>query len=280
MTHTQTADTTVPPALTFNVQDGIGTLTMTRSKQRNPFSPDFQADMARFLEEIRSRDDIDALILTGADGTFSGGGDVKAMSQSHAVKSPPVEKNRTRIYKLHDWLQVLRTIDIPVIAAVDGPAYGGGFGLALCADFILCTPRARFCSVFCRIGVIPDCGVLFTLPRMIGMQRAKEIMYTGRPVDAAEAKALGIVMDIVAPEQLMPASVVLAKRMQQSSRAAFGMTKRIANQAFDSDASAHIEMEAAGQAICLASDYHKDAARRFAEKRPLRFNWERPEAAE
>ena len=280
MNQAQIADTSLPPAVTFSVQDGIATLAMTRPKQRNPFSPEFQADMARFLQDIRRREDIDALILTGADGIFSGGGDVKGMNQSHAVKSPPVEKNRTRIYKLHDWLQILRTIEIPVIAAVDGPAYGGGFGLALCADFILCTPRARFCSVFCRIGIIPDCGVLFTLPRMIGMQRAKEIMYTGRPVDAAEAKALGIVMDIVEPEQLMPASGALTKRMQQSSRAAFGITKRIANQAFDVDASGHIEMEAAGQAICLASEYHKDAAQRFAEKRPLRFNWERPEAAE
>ncbi len=277
---TAAADTALPPAVACSVQGGIATLTMMRSKQRNPFSPEFQADMAHHLREIRGREDIDALILTGADGIFSAGGDVKGMSQSHAVTSPPVERNRTRIHKLHDWLQILRTIEIPVIAAVDGPAYGGGFGLALCADFILCTPRARFCSVFCRIGVIPDCSVLFTLPRMIGMQRAKEIMYTGRPVDAAEAKAIGIVMDVVAPEQLMPASLALAKRMQQSSRAAFGITKRIANQAFDVDASAHIEMEAAGQAICLASDYHKDAARRFAEKRPLRFNWERPEAAE
>ncbi len=265
-----TADNTV----VLDVTDGIATVTMNRPKQRNAFTDDFKRQMASVVDDVRVREDIDALILTGRDGVFSAGGDVKSMGARAAGEAPPPDVNRRRIYALHHWIQELRTIEIPTIAAVDGPAYGGGFGLALCCDFVLATPRARFSSVFGRIGLVPDCSVFFTLPRMVGLQRAKEIMYTARAVDANEAKDLGIVLSLHEPDDLIAAALVLAKRMQLASGPAFGATKRIANQAFDLDANALIEMEATAQAVCLATDYHRDAARRFSEKRGLKFNWE------
>ena len=104
-------------------------------------------------------------------------------------------------------------------------------------------------------------------------------MYTGRPLDAHEAKDIGIVMEIHPAEDLAAAALTLARRMQQGSRAAFGLTKRIVNQSFDIDAGGLIEMEAAGQAICLSSAYHADAVGRFKAKQPLKFNWEAVEAA-
>ncbi|MFT5507302.1 MAG: 2-(1,2-epoxy-1,2-dihydrophenyl)acetyl-CoA isomerase [Hyphomicrobiaceae bacterium] len=266
--------TETPGPLSLDVTDGIATLTMARAKQRNPFTQEFKDQIADLLRDIQNRNEIDVLILTGTDGIFSAGGDVKGMGVRAKGEAPPPDYDRRRIYALHDWLQMLRNIEIPTIAAVDGPAYGGGFGLALCCDFILATPRAKFCSVFGRIGLVPDCSVFFTLPRMVGAQRAKEIMFTARAVEASEAMALGIVLELHEPDDLMAAARALAKRMQKGSRTALGATKRIANQAFDVDANALIEMEASAQAVCLASDYHKDAAIRFSEKRPLLFNWE------
>ena len=265
---------TQSPPLTLEVTKGIATLTMTRPKQRNPFTPDFVERIATSLKEVQSRRDIDVLILTGSDGIFSAGGDVKRMGARAQGDAPPPDHDRQRIYDLHEWLQLLRTIEIPTISAVDGPAYGGGFGLALCCDFVLATPRAKFCSVFGRIGLVPDCSVLFTLPRVVGSQRAKEIMFTARAIDATEARDLGIVLSLHAPDALMEAARAFATRMQAASRVALGATKRIINQSFDLDAQALIEMEASAQALCLASDYHKDAAIRFSEKRPLKFNWE------
>ena len=262
-------------ALTLEVYDGIAVLTMARPKQRNPFTQDFRDQIATSLGEIKARDDVDVLILTGSDGIFSAGGDVKAMGARAAGEAPPPDHDRQRLYGLHEWLQALRTIEIPTIAAVDGPAYGGGFGLALCCDFVIATPRAKFCAVFARIGLVPDCSVFFTLPRIVGLQRAKELMFTARAIDAEEARDLGVVMEVHPESELLSAAKRLAKRMQKASRAAIGATKRIANQAFDLDANALIEMEASAQAVCLASAYHKDAATRFAEKRPLLFNWEK-----
>jgi len=267
------------PAIDFTVQDGIGIATMARPKQRNAFTPEFLQCIQDIVADVKSRDDVDALILTGTDGVFCAGGDIKGMVERHKSGGAPTEDMRERLYDLHSWLQPLRNLNVPVIAAVDGPAYGGGFGLALCADFILASETASFCSVFCRIGLMPDCAVLFTLPRMVGIQRAKEIMYTGRPLDAQEAKQIGIAMDVVPAEALQAEAMKLARRMQQGSKTAFSLTKKIANQAFDTDANGLVEMEAAGQAICLSSGYHADAVGRFVEKQPLKFNWEAEEAA-
>ena len=190
------------------------------------------------------------------------------------------EADRRRMYQLHDWFQVLLNLEVPVIAAVDGAAYGGGFGLALGCDFVLASDRARFCCVFQRIGLVPDVGCLFTLPRIVGLQKAKEIAYTARPILADEAKDLGIVMDVYPPEDLMDAALALAGRLAQASTPAIGATKRILNQSFNLDAHALIEMEAAAQAIFFTTDYHKDAVRRFVDKEQLAFNWEAMDKAE
>jgi len=268
------------PAIELAIEDGVAIATMMRPKQRNPFSADFLACMADIITECGRNDEIKALILTGTEGVFCAGGDIKGMVERAQKGDFPAEDIRARLYDIHDWIQPLRNLSIPVICAVDGPAYGGGFGLALCADFILASENASFCSVFCRIGAIPDCGVLFTLPRMVGIQRAKEMMYTGRPIDAREAKDIGIAMDVYPTGTVLAEAKALARRMQDASGAAFAITKRIANQTFDNDAMTHVEMEAAGQSICLSSEYHKDAVNRFVEKQPLRFNWEAREAAE
>lgn len=260
--------------ITLDVKDGIATMTMARPKQRNPFTPEFKERIAALMLEIQSRNDIDVLILTGSGGVFSAGGDIKSMVARAQGDAPPPDFNRSRMYTLHHWLQAFRTLELPVIAAVDGPAFGGGFALALCCDLVLATPRTRFCSVFGRIGLVPDCSVFFTLPRIVGLQRAKELMFTCRVVEATEAKDLGIVMELHEHDDLSAAALKLAKRMQKGSKAALGITKRITNQAFDLDANALVEMEAAAQAICAASDYHKDAAKRFVEKEPLLFNWD------
>ena len=127
---------------------------------------------------LKANDDVRVVILPGEGGVFCGGGDLNFLNSTERSTL----QDRDRIHELHDWFQILFNLEKPVIAAVDGAAYGGGFGLALGADFILLSERARLCSVFSRIGLIPDVGVIFALPRVVGLQRAKEIAMTGRPV--------------------------------------------------------------------------------------------------
>ncbi|MCY1240457.1 Carnitinyl-CoA dehydratase [compost metagenome] len=167
-------------------------------------------------------------------------------------------------------------LEMPVIAAVNGPAIGAGFGLALAADFILCAPDAYFRASFSRVGLVPDTGLFFTLPRIVGLQLAKDIIFTGRKVDVAEALALRIARAVHPGERLMDESIALARRLAQGPTAAIGASKRILNQSFHLDARALVEMEAAAQAIFFHSDFHRQAIDDFASGTPFRYDWERP----
>ena len=260
-------------AITFEERDGIGIITMNQPKRRNALSPEMRADFAKLLPSLQFNTGLGAVILKGTEGVFCAGGDLKALAENLGKRDTSLD--RQRFYHHHEWFQKLLNLEIPVIAAVDGAAYGAGFSIALSADFILCSDRAKMCCVFPRIGLVPDLGAFFTLPRMVGLQRAKEIMFTGRPLDAQEAKQLGIAMDVHGTDDLMDATMELAGRLCKANTRAIGATKRIVNQSFNLDAQALIEMEAAAQAVQLSSDYHQNAIKGFLNKQPLAYDWER-----
>ncbi|MGD9862399.1 MAG: enoyl-CoA hydratase/isomerase family protein [Pseudodonghicola sp.] len=257
--------------LTYEVHGHTAVITFTRPQVRHALDLAMRGEIAALMPRIRADRTLRALVITGSGGAFCAGGDLKALSEEER----PVEDNRERIALLHTWFTELSNLELPVIAAVDGPAYGAGFNLALAADFVLASPRARFCAVFGRIGLVPDLGGFFLLPRIVGLARAKELVMTARSFDAAEARELGIVLEIHAPEALMDAAFALARRFDQASRLATGLSKTILNQALHSDQRALADMEAMAQALCLASDYHKEAVQRFLDKQPLDFDWDR-----
>jgi len=161
-----------------------------------------------------------------------------------------------------------------VIAAVDGPAFGAGFNLALACDFILGTPRTRFCAVFGRIGLVPDLGGFFLLPRIVGLQRAKELVFSARELAADEAQQMGILFAIHEPQALEPAALAMAQRFAQASTGSIGMAKNILNRSFNLDQDTLAELESYAQAVAIESDYHGDAVERFKAKQPLSFVWE------
>ena len=260
-----------PPVLTA-IADGIGTITLNRPEARNALSKDMRPALAAAVTQMRDDPQVYAVILTGAGGAFCSGGDISGMLDS--TRTGLVFRNNMR--ELHQWLPELVNMEKPVIAAVDGPAFGAGLSLALAADFVLATRRARFCAVFGRIGLIPDLGAMHLLPRIVGLQKAKELVFTARTVEAEEAKQLGMVFDIVDDgAALTVAAQALAKRFGEASTAAIGMAKTIMNQSFESDARTLAEMEAYAQSMCRGSPYHQEAIRRFKAKEPLRFDWDR-----
>ena len=260
-------------AISFEEKDHIGIITMNQPERRNALSPEMRQDFAELIPTLQYDTGLGAIILRGAEGVFCAGGDLKALAAG--LDNRNTLDDRQRFYRYHDWFQKLLNIEIPVIAAVDGAAYGAGFSMALSADFILCSNRAKLCCVFPRVGLVPDVGAFFTLPRMVGLQKAKEIMFTGRPLDAMEAMDLGIAMEVHQTDDLMNAAMELAERLCKASTPAIGATKRILNQSFNLDANALIEMEAAAQAVCLSSDYHSNAIQGFLNKTPMAYDWER-----
>lgn len=258
-------------ATQLTVTNEIAILTLTRPEKRNALDLVMRREIGEAVHELQGDHTVKALIITGAGGAFCAGGDLKSLSEFRR----PAAANRARIRDLHAWFADLVNFEKPVIAAVDGPAFGAGFNLALAADFILATPRAQFCAVFGRIGLVPDLGGFFLLPRIVGLQRAKEIVFSARTIAADEARSLGIVYEIHSPQHLLDAAMQLAERFRAASTLAVGIAKSILNQAFHLDQRALIELEAYGQAVCLDSAYHEDAVARFLSKQPLAFDWDR-----
>lgn len=260
---------------TYALQDGIATFTLNRPEARNALSAEMRLDFTDLVAEVDGNDDVKVLVVTGAGGVFCAGGDTKAMAAGLGDSMT----RRRRIDDLHAWLERFYDLDCPVIAAVDGPAFGGGFSLALVCDFVLAANRARFCSVFGRIGLAPDMALALTLPRIVGMQRAKELMYTGRSIDAVEALDLGLVLSVHEPDALMDAAYDLAGRLAQGSKSAIAATKRLAQRGFSGDYRDMAEMEAGTQPMLFDTDFHREAIRRFAEKQPPLYDWDRMDRA-
>lgn len=261
-------------ALKITRDGGVVTLTMNQPQSRNALSDPMRAAFVKVLPDLSADPDLQAVILTGAGGYFCAGGDLKQMLANHkAGRVSGAEDILPRMKQLHGWLKLLRDLPVPVIVAVDGPAYGAGLGLALTGDIILASDRASFNASFCKVGAVPDGNLFYSLPRMVGLQRAREMFYTGRTVEAAEAQAIGICMEVLPADALLPRAQEMARMMCNSSRTAFAMTKAITARSMELDSDALLQMEAQAQAVCLTSAYHKDAIERFAAKEKPLFDF-------
>ncbi|MGE0152038.1 MAG: enoyl-CoA hydratase/isomerase family protein [Reyranellaceae bacterium] len=270
------SDTTLPAFehIEFAIDDGVATLTLNRPEARNALSMPMRRDLDAALAILKARagDEVKALILTGAGGAFCAGGDVKAMHQRSGAGDAFAARERLR--EAHNRLLDLMNLEMPVIVAVDGAAAGAGFSLSLVGDFILASSRAFFAQSFVRIGLVPDWNGLFLLPRLVGLQKAKELMFTGRRIGATEAQELGLVHAVYPPEELMDAARDMARRFRDAPTRTIGLTKNILNQSLHLDPRAVLELEAFAQATARSSDYHKAAVRRFVEKQPALFDWD------
>ena len=254
----------------YNCEDGVATILLNRPQAKNALDATMVGEFDQLLVRIARDETVRAVILTGAGGAFCAGGDVRGMNSS---TDRTAEQWRAHMRRNHRIVKGLYALDRPVIAAVDGVAFGAGFSIALLADIVLASSRARFCMAFGRIGLVPDYGALYTLPRAVGLQRAKEIMYSAREIGATEAKELGIALEVLEPDALLPRARVLAQALASASPTALAMTKDALNASLGNSLDSVLELEAAGQGVAGSSAYAKDAFRRFAEKQPGRFQW-------
>nr|WP_144640779.1 enoyl-CoA hydratase/isomerase family protein [Bordetella genomosp. 13] len=254
--------------LLFTCGQGVATLVLNRPHRRNALDQVLRDELAEAVTRVRRDRDIKVLVLKGAGGAFCAGGDIESMQ-----RQADAEQARDRMVALHGVIHDLLTLDRPVIAAVDGAAYGAGLGLALTADLILASPRAQFCLSFLRLGAVPDSGVFYTLPRIVGVQRAKALAFSTRPFGAEEARDLGIVMEIVPTERLDDRADRMARALAGLPTAVLGMTKRAFDASLDSGLPAMLEMEAAAQGVARSTAYHQEAVRRFLDKQPPAFQW-------
>lgn len=260
--------------LIFDINDHIATITLNYPEARNAFSPDMRQSFRTALEQVRegAGKEIKALIVTGAGGAFCAGGNIRGMRERGEVTAAEYHRNMRQ--GSHHTLSILRNLGLPVIAAVDGPAAGAGCNLALACDFILASRRARFIQAFIRIGLVPDWGGMYLLPRIVGVQKAKELIFSGRTVDAEEAKALGMAYAVYPEDELLPRAREFAGRFVHASTDAIGLAKNILNKTFEIDFDTALDLEAHSQNIARTSAYHRESIERFTSKQPLAFNWD------
>ncbi|MEM9232162.1 MAG: enoyl-CoA hydratase/isomerase family protein [Pseudomonadota bacterium] len=242
---------------------------------KNALSDRMKLELKSTIEELSQDAALRAVVLTGSGGAFCAGGDIKAMLHRHMNN----EKNTAddvaeRMAELHGWLRKLRDLPVPVIVAVDGPAYGAGFGLALTGDLIIASDRATFSASFGKIGAVPDANLMWSLPRVTGLQRARELFYTGRVVDATQALEMGIVMEVHSPDALVPRATEMAGMMSNVSPLAYGLVKEITARSMEQDSDTLLRREAEAQALCLTSPYHFDAIERFAARQKPKFDFD------
>lgn len=256
------------PFLSYEQSGAIVTLTMNQAETRNALTGNTAVD--EFVEacgRIEADASVRAVIVTGAGPAFSSGGNVKTMRRYFEEDVPPAriqDEYRAGIQRLP---LALINLDIPTIAAVNGPAMGAGCDLACMCDVRIASEAAIFAESFIKVGIIPGDGGAWLLPRTIGMSRAAEMAFTGDPITAAEALRLGLVSRVVPPGQLMEEARRLAERIAGNPRSALRMTKRLLREAQHSRLDSHLAMAAGYQAITHKSAEHREAVTAFMEKR-------------
>jgi 2-(1,2-epoxy-1,2-dihydrophenyl)acetyl-CoA isomerase len=255
-------------------EDGVALFTHQRPAARNALSMELRADYKDMLTHVENDRRVRALILTGAGGSFCAGGDLKGRLTSTDPDFRTADALRRRVQDGHGWVRRLHSLEVPVIAAVDGPAVGAGFSIALAADFILASTRAVFCMSFTRIGLIPDLGAFHFLPRAVGLPMAKELALTARRVSAAEGKQLGFVHTLHEPDALLPDAIRFARRFIAGPREAMGLTKNLMNKSFETSYATLAELECNAQGVASTAPYHDAAVEAFLRGEPAAFDWD------
>ncbi|MEP6619509.1 MAG: enoyl-CoA hydratase-related protein [bacterium] len=257
-----------PHLRTDTTPDGVRTLTLDRADRLNAVNGALASSLTSALAECANDDGVRVVVITGAGRAFCAGLD---------LSEPPVLPWSTRAERLDpyawvgDWVRGVVACEKPVIAAVNGPAAGAGFGLALACDIRLVATSAKLTAGYVRRGLSPDAGVSYFLPRHVGLSRASDILLSGRDIDSAEAERIGLATVVIADADFGAAVSAYASRMAQGAPIAHALTKRLLAQSLDRPLDATLRDELAQIKVCFATKDVGEAIAAFMEKRPPTF---------
>jgi len=246
--------------------DGIATLTLNRPEARNAIDLVMREELAAALDQIEADSRTRAVILTGAGGHFCAGGDVKTMRKGHTAP-----EGRARLLRLNRVVLRLFHFPRPVVAMVDGFAVGAGCNLALGCDLIVASDRARFGEVFVKVALVPDGGGTWLLPRLVGLAKAKEMVFSGDIIGAEEALRIGLVTRVVPADRLEAETRGLVERIAAGPPGAIAQAKALLNRSAAEDLAGALDLEAYAQSNAITMEDHAEGVRAFLEKRPPKF---------
>ena len=259
--------------LLYVQEDHVVTLTLNRHETRNAISEqEIVEALVAACDKINKDFSVRAVIITGAGSAFSSGGNVKDMRDKKGMFGGTPEEIRNGYREGIQRIPLaINKLEVPIIAAVNGPAIGAGCDLTMMCDMRIASEKAIFAESFVKVGLIPGDGGAWFLPRVIGPSRANEMAFTGEPVNAEKALAWGMVSQVVAPEELMSAAMNLAKRVAANPPSALRMTKKLIKEGEQLPLESLLEMSATMQALAHQTKDHAEAVNAIIEKRPAFF---------
>lgn len=249
-------------------RDGpVAVCTLNRPEVRNAIDDELRELLSAELARLHGDKTVSVLVVTGAGTAFCGGGDVSGMRERLAQDHTEIAANGwQRQQRTAAFVAALHNANQITIAAVNGPAVGLGLDVALACDFIIASPTATFASSFVKRGLIPDGGGLYFLPRRIGLQRTKDLVFTGRRVDAEEAAGIGLVDQVSETGDVLAAALAYARTMTANPSSALMLTKAIVNRTFESTPETIAALGGSAQAISYTTAGHRDAVEAFLRK--------------
>ena len=246
----------------LNKENGVGYITLNRPDKYNSYNREMALALQGYLDDCEADDEVRCIYLTGAGKGFCSGQDL-----SEAINPTPEEFERMVREHYNATILRIRKIEKPVIAAVNGVAAGAGANIALACDIVLATEGASFIQAFSKIGLIPDSGGTFFLPRLVGMQRAAALMMTGEKVMAGDAVAMGMIYKCFPEDTFEAESKKMAMTLAQMPTKGIGLTKRLLNRSFSNDLQQQLDMEKEVQIQAGSTEDFKEGVMSFLEKR-------------
>ncbi|OUS05156.1 hypothetical protein A9Q96_13770 [Rhodobacterales bacterium 52_120_T64] len=253
----------------FDRQDSVAVLTLNEPERMNPIGDVVRLRLIEFLDEISANKDIRAVIITGAGGQFSAGADVKQMSAPTGGPDPLRSKRRLKV--LHEVVRAIAVSPKPVVAAVEGVAFGAGLSVVAASDFVIAGKTARLGAAFGRIGLAPDCGLMWSLPQRIGLARTKDLIFTGKPLSAQTAQQYGLVDELVEEGAALERALEKVQEYMNVAPLSIAATKEAAA-ALPGSLEAALAIETHQQPLLSMSHDHSEARAAFLEKRPPNFS--------
>jgi enoyl-CoA hydratase/carnithine racemase len=259
-------------SVVLSVDGAVATLQINRPENRNAMTLDVLTEFRTRVGEVGESRDVRVLIVTGAGKFFCSGADFRAsadlMTQSGLDGQAGYRESAKKIYGA---FLCLRELEIPIIAAMNGHAVGGGLGLALMCDVRLASETAKIAANFVRLGLHPGMGITYSLPRLVGPERAAELLFTGRTFSGRQAHEYGLVSSAMPADEVLDTARAMAQQMAEAAPYALRLTKRSLQDCASADLPATIEREAYAQALCMQMDDAKEGIAALLQKRPPKF---------
>jgi enoyl-CoA hydratase/carnithine racemase len=252
-------------------KDWIGTITMNRPDRLNAMTSTMLLELARAFHQVEADQEIRVVILTGAGDAFSSGADIRDSAQALEKREEGALVRNERLDAIPAVVEAMLMVSKPIIASISGVAVGGGMTISLHCDIRIASEKARFGAVFARIGLIPEFGSTYMLSRIVGIAKACELVFTARIIDAAEAKEIGLVNQVVVADELKQATKEMASAIAKLPPFGIQMAKRGLYQGLDTDIRTQMQFEAMGLDACFRSADHAEAVKAFLEKREPKF---------